>query len=65
MTYAEMFTEIAQKYGLDWRLLAEQAWTESRLDPLAVGKANDMGLFRNHPQHLGRVGTPYRRGGPL
>ena len=49
MTYAEMFTEIAQKYGLDWRLLAEQAWAESRLDPLAVGKANDMGLFQIIP----------------
>ncbi len=49
MTYAEMFTEIAQKYGLDWRLLAEQAWAESRLDPLAVGKANDMGLLQIIP----------------
>jgi len=49
MTYAEMFAEIAQKYGLDWRLLAEQAWVESRLNPLAVGKANDMGLLQIIP----------------
>ncbi len=49
MTYEAMFKEIAQNYDLDWRLLAEQAYQESRLDPLAIGDANEIGLMQILP----------------
>lgn len=49
MTYAEMFQKIASAYGLRWELLAEQAYRESRMDPSAVGAANDMGLMQIVP----------------
>ena len=49
LTYEEMFEEIAGQYNLDWRLLAELAYQESRLDPLALGKDNDMGLMQIIP----------------
>jgi hypothetical protein len=49
MTYEEMFKEIAQKYDLDWRLLAQQAYRESRLDPLDIGDANEVGLMQILP----------------
>jgi soluble lytic murein transglycosylase-like protein len=49
MTYEEMFQEIGPQYGLDWRLLAAQAYQESRLNPLALGKDNDMGLMQILP----------------
>jgi soluble lytic murein transglycosylase-like protein len=49
MTYEEMFQEIAPQYNLDWRLLAELAYQESLMDPLAIGKDNDMGLMQIIP----------------
>ena len=49
MTYEEMFKEVAEKYGLRWELLAEQAYRESRMDPNAVGAADDMGLMQIIP----------------
>lgn len=49
MTYEEMFREIAQKYNLDWQVLAEQAWSESRLNPLTVGQNSEVGLLQIHP----------------
>ncbi len=49
MTYEEIFQEIAPQYGLDWRLMAELAYQESRMNPLAVGKDSDMGLMQIIP----------------
>ncbi|MFQ5614616.1 MAG: transglycosylase SLT domain-containing protein [Anaerolineae bacterium] len=49
MTYQEMFQEIAAQYGLDWRLLARQAYLESRLDPQAVGASGELGLMQILP----------------
>jgi membrane-bound lytic murein transglycosylase F len=49
MTYEEMFQEIAPQYGLDWRLLAELAYQESRMNPLALGKDFDMGMMQIIP----------------
>jgi soluble lytic murein transglycosylase-like protein len=40
---------VALQYGLDWRLLAEVAYRESRMNPLAVGRDNDMGLMQIVP----------------
>ena len=47
--YLEIYKEIAAEYGLDWRLLLEQGWRESRWDPLAIGGAGEYGLMQIHP----------------
>ncbi len=49
MAYEDIFQDVAQKYNLDWRLLVEQCFRESRFDPLAVGAASDMGLMQIVP----------------
>lgn len=49
MTYEEMFREIALQYKLDWRLLAGLAYQESRLNPWAIGRDNDLGLMQILP----------------
>lgn len=47
--FEDIFTRVAAEYGLDKHLLAEQAWRESRWDPLAIGQANDMGIMQILP----------------
>jgi membrane-bound lytic murein transglycosylase F len=49
MAYEELFRKVGQANGIDWRLLAEVAWRESRYDPRAVGRAGDMGLMQIMP----------------
>jgi soluble lytic murein transglycosylase-like protein len=49
LTYEEMFQEIARQHNLDWRLLAELAYQESRMNPGAIGRDNDMGLMQVIP----------------
>ncbi len=49
MTYDEIFQDIAPRYGLDWRLLAEIAYQESRMNSLAIGKDHDLGLMQIIP----------------
>lgn len=49
LTYEEIFQKVALQYGLDWRMLAELAYRESRMNPLAVGQDNDMGLMQILP----------------
>jgi soluble lytic murein transglycosylase-like protein len=49
MTYEAMFQEIAPQYGLDWRVLEAVAYHESRMNYLAVGRANDMGMMQIIP----------------
>lgn len=53
MTYEEIFQEIAPQFGLDWRLLAELAYQESRMDRWAIGRDNDMGLMQIIPSTWG------------
>ncbi len=48
--YEALFARVAAEYGLDKHLLAEQAWRESRWDPLAIGEANDMGIMQILPE---------------
>lgn len=48
-SYEEMFKATAAQYNLDWRVLAELAYQESRMNPLAVGRDNDMGLMQIIP----------------
>ncbi len=49
MAYEALFQTIAAERGLDWHLLAQQAWRESRMNALAVGAAGDMGLMQILP----------------
>ena len=49
ISYEDMFREIAGQHNLDWKLLAELAYRESRLDPLAVGAAREVGLMQILP----------------
>ena len=48
-TYAQMFQEIGQRYDLDWRMLAAQAYVESGFDTLALSDAGAMGLMQVLP----------------
>lgn len=47
--YRELFQAVAAQHGHDWRLLAALAYRESRLDPLALGRDQDMGLMQIVP----------------
>jgi soluble lytic murein transglycosylase-like protein len=47
--YEAIFQEIAPQYGLDWRLLAELAYQESRMNARALGQSHDMGLMQIIP----------------
>jgi membrane-bound lytic murein transglycosylase MltF len=49
MSYEDIFQRVAGEHSLDWRLLVEQCFRESRFDPLAVGAASDMGLMQIVP----------------
>lgn len=49
MAYEELFQKVGAEYDLNWRLLAHQAWYESRFNPFAVGAAGDMGLMQILP----------------
>ena len=49
LTYEEIFQDIGPRYGLEWRLLAEIAYQESRMDPWALGRDHDMGLMQIVP----------------
>ncbi len=44
-----IFAKVAADYGLDKHRLAEQGWRESRWNPLAVGRSNDMGVMQLLP----------------
>jgi membrane-bound lytic murein transglycosylase F len=50
LTYAQMFQEVALRYDLDWRMLAAQAYVESRFDTLALGNDGDLGLMQVLPR---------------
>ena len=49
MAFEEIFQSVAGQYKLDWHLMVEQCFRESRFDPLAVGADNDMGLMQIVP----------------
>lgn len=49
MTDEKIFQEIALQYELNWQLLAEVAYQESRMNPLAIGKDNELGLMQILP----------------
>lgn len=47
--YDALMKERARQYGLDWRLLAAQAYQESRFDPKAKSWVGAQGLFQVMP----------------
>ena len=47
--YDEIFKKHSQRYGLDWRLMAAQAYQESLFDPDAESWAGARGLFQLLP----------------
>ena len=49
MAFEEIFQRVAGEHDLDWYLMVEQSFRESRFDPLAVGAASDMGLMQIVP----------------
>jgi hypothetical protein len=48
-TYGQMFQEVGQRFDLDWRMLAAQAYIESGFDSLALSDAGAMGLMQVLP----------------
>ena len=49
MAYEALFQTIAAEHGLDWHLLAQQAWRESRMNAMAVFSARRLGLMQILP----------------
>jgi membrane-bound lytic murein transglycosylase F len=47
--YDELMQRRAAQYGLDWRLMAAQAFQESRFDPMARSWVGAQGLFQVMP----------------
>lgn len=53
----EVFQESAAKVGVDWRLLAAQAYQESRLDPKVVSPFGAQGLMQIMPGTAKELGV--------
>ena len=53
--YRKHFRKVAKKYNLDWKLMIEQSYFESGLNPYALGKDYDMGLMQVIPATWRRV----------
>jgi membrane-bound lytic murein transglycosylase F len=54
--YDDLLRVYSRKYGLDWRLMAAQAYQESRFDPDAESWAGAQGLFQLLPATGREVG---------
>jgi len=48
--YDDLIKKYAQRYGLDWRLMAAQAYVESGFDPKAKSWVGALGLFQVMPK---------------
>ncbi len=48
--YDAIFKKYSKQYGLDWRLMAAQAYAESRFDPKAKSWVGARGLFQVMPR---------------
>ncbi|MBU8870048.1 MAG: transglycosylase SLT domain-containing protein [Gemmatimonadales bacterium] len=51
--YDEMIQQMAEKHGLDWRMVAALIYQESRFFPQARSKAGALGLMQVLPQFAG------------
>ena len=50
------FQRYSEEYGFDWRLMAAQAYQESRLDPDAVSRSGAVGLMQLLPSTAADMG---------
>lgn len=48
--YDDLFREYGAEFGFDWRLLAAQAYEESRFDPMAQSSVGAVGLMQVMPR---------------
>lgn len=55
--FDELLREVADKHELDWRLLAAQAYQESRFDPKAKSWVGARGLFQLMPSTGAELGV--------
>ncbi len=55
-SYDRLFRKYAELYNFDWRLLAAQAYQESRFDPEARSLAGAVGLFQVLPRTARELG---------
>jgi len=55
--YDELFKLYSKRYDLDWRLMAAQAYQESRFDPRAESWAGAVGLFQLLPSTAHELGS--------
>ena len=55
-SFDPLFRKYADMYGFDWRLLAAQAYQESRFDPQARSLAGAIGLFQVLPRTAREMG---------
>jgi len=55
-SFDPLFRKYATAYGFDWRLLAAQAYQESRFDPQARSLAGAVGLFQVLPRTAKEMG---------
>jgi membrane-bound lytic murein transglycosylase MltF len=57
--YVPFFKKYGELYGIDWMLLAAQAYQESRLDPQARSSAGAIGLMQVLPKTANDMGIEY------
>lgn len=55
--YDNIFRKVARSHGIDWRLLAAVAYTESRFDPKAKSRFGATGIMQLLPATAQRVGV--------
>lgn len=58
--YDDLFKEAGRETGIDWRLLAAVAYSESRFDPTAKSRWGAVGLMQVLPNTARRVGISRR-----
>lgn len=54
--YDDLIRMRSEQYGFDWRLMAAQAYQESRFDPAAKSWSGAIGLFQVMPRTGGELG---------
>lgn len=54
--FDELFRRYAERFGFDWRLIAAQAYEESRFDPNAVSSVGAVGIMQVMPSTAGPMG---------
>ncbi len=64
-TYGQMFQAVGQRFDLDWRMLAAQAYIESGFDSLALSDGGAMGLMQVLPDTWREWAPPVEASDPF